>query len=95
MMLMKLTDQGIKDVREAPARYEGAIKAFEQIGGKVIGFWIAIGRYDYVSIGEATSDEAALAFSVALGSLGNVRVESVKLINKDQFTDLLKKLPKL
>jgi uncharacterized protein with GYD domain len=95
MMLMKLTDQGIKNVREAPERYEGAIKAFEKTGGKLIGFWIAVGRYDYVSIGESASDEAALAFAVALGSLGNVRVESVKLIGRDQFTSMIKMLPKL
>ena len=95
MMLMKLTDQGIKNVREAPERYEGAIKAFEKTGGKVIGFWIAIGKYDYVSVGESTSDEAALAFAVALSSLGNVRVESVKLYSREQFTSLIKMLPKL
>ena len=95
MMLMKLTDQGIKNVREAPERYEGAIKAFEKTGGKVIGFWIAIGKYDYVSVGESTSDEAALAFAVALSPLGNVRVESVKLYSREQFTNLIKMLPKL
>ena len=95
MMLMKLTDQGIKNVTEAPERYEGAIKAFEKTGGKVIGFWIAIGRYDYVSIGESPSDETALAFAVALSSLGNVRVESIKLVNREQFTSLINKLPKL
>jgi uncharacterized protein with GYD domain len=95
MMLMKLTDQGIKSVREAPERYEGAIKAFEKTGGKVLGFWIAIGQYDYVSIGESASDESALAFAVALSSLGNVRVESVKLFNREQFTGLIKMLPKL
>jgi uncharacterized protein with GYD domain len=95
MMLMKLTNQGIKNIRNAPERYEGAIKAFEKTGGKLIGFWIAVGRYDYVSVGESTSDEAALAFAVALSSLGNVRVESVKLYNKDLFTELIKKLPNL
>ena len=95
MMLMKLTDQGIKNIKDAPERYEGAIKAFEKTGGKLIGFWIAVGRYDYVSVGESTSDEAALAFAVALSSLGNVRVESVKLYNRELFTELLKKLPNL
>lgn len=95
MMLMNLTEQGIKHVRQAPERYEGAIKAFEKSGGKLIGFWIAVGRYDYISVGESPSDEAALAFAVALGELGNVRVESVKLFNRDQFTALINKLPKL
>jgi uncharacterized protein with GYD domain len=93
MMLMNLTDQGIKNVKEAPKRLESGLNAFEKTGGRTIGFWIAIGKYDYVSIGEATSDEAALAFAVGLSSQGNVRVESVKLFSKEQFASLIRMLP--
>ena len=93
MMLMKLTDQGIKNVKEAPERIEGGLKAFEKTGGKLIGFWIAMGRYDYISVGESASDEAALAFAVGLSSQGNVKVESVKLFSREQFAGLVKMLP--
>jgi uncharacterized protein with GYD domain len=93
MMLMKLTDQGIKNIKEAPERVEVGLKAFEKTGGKLIGFWISIGKYDYVSIGESVSEEAALAFAVGLSSQGNVRVESVKLFSREQFAGLIKMLP--
>ena len=93
MMLMKLTDQGIKNIKEAPARIESGLKGFEKAGGKLVGFWIAMGKYDYVSVGESTSDEAALAWAVGLSSQGNVRVESVKLYSKEQFAGLIKMLP--
>jgi uncharacterized protein with GYD domain len=93
MMLMKLTDQGIKNIKEAPERIEVGLKAFEKTGGKLIGFWISIGKYDYVSIGESVSEEAALAFTVGLSSQGNVRIESVKLFSREQFGALIKMLP--
>jgi uncharacterized protein with GYD domain len=93
MMLMKLTDQGIKNVKEAPKRIEEGLKAFEKTGGKLIGFWIAIGKYDYVSVGESASEESALAFAVGLTAQGNVRVESVKLYSREQFAGLIKMLP--
>ena len=93
MSLMKLTDQGIKNVKEAPERIEAGLKAFEKTGGKLIGIWISIGKYDYVSIGESASDEAALAWAVGLSSQGNVRVKSVKLYSKEQFAGLIKMLP--
>ena len=93
MMLMKLTDQGIKNVKEAPERIEGSLKAFEKTGGKLIGAWISIGKYDYVSVGESASDEAALAWAIGLSSQGNVRVESVKLFSKEQFAAVIKMLP--
>jgi uncharacterized protein with GYD domain len=51
-----------------------------------------MGKYDYVSVGESTSDEAALAWAVGLSSQGNVRVESVKLYSKEQFAGLIKML---
>ena len=92
MLLMKLTEQGIKNIKDAPKRYEAAFKAWEKIGGKMIGFWIAIGEYDYVSIGESPSDEAALGFAIGLSAMGNIRVESVKLFSTQQFEGVLKAL---
>lgn len=93
MMLMNLTDQGIKNVKTAPERIEANLKALEQSGMKLIGFWISVGKYDYVSIAEIESDEAALSLSVSLGSQGNVRVESVKLFGREQFAAIIKTLP--
>lgn len=93
MSMMKLTDEGIKDLKNAPKRIEEGIKAFEKIGGKMIGFYAAVGEYDYISIGEAPSDEAAIAFSMGLSSLGNVKTTSVKLIPVAVFTELVNKLP--
>ncbi len=91
--LLKLTEQGIKDIKEAPARVEQAIKAMEAGGGKFIAFYATMGKYDYVVIGEAPSDEAMMTYLLALGSLGNVRSTTMKAFNKEQFEDLVKKLP--
>ena len=37
--LYKLTDQGIKNIKDAPQRIEEAFKGWEAMGGKVIGFY--------------------------------------------------------
>jgi uncharacterized protein with GYD domain len=58
--LYKLTDQGIKNIKEAPGRVEDAIKGAEAMGAKVIGFYSVMGEYDYVAIGEFPSDEHAV-----------------------------------
>ena len=57
--LLKLTDQGAKAIKDAPGRIEAGIKAFEKMGGRLIGFYVVTGEYDYIIIGEATSDEVA------------------------------------
>ena len=91
--LLKLTEQGIKNIKEAPARVEQAIKAMEAGGGKFIGFYVVMGEYDYVFIAEAPCDEAMMTYLLALGSLGNVKTTTMKAFTKDQFSELVKKLP--
>jgi len=59
---MKLTDQGIKDIKNAPQRTADNVKRFEAMGGKLIGFYTVMGEYDYVGIAEAPNDEVAMTF---------------------------------
>jgi uncharacterized protein with GYD domain len=91
--LMKLTDQGAKDLKEAPKRIEDGLKVFEKMGGKLIGFYATLGEYDYIGVGEAPSDEAATTFNLALSSLGFVRTTTIRAFTIQQFGDMIKKLP--
>jgi uncharacterized protein with GYD domain len=93
VILMKLTDQGIKDIKNAPQRIENGIKAFEAMGGKVTGFYIVMGEYDYVAIGESPSDEVSMAFALGLGSQGNVRSTTLRAFTKEEFAETVKRLP--
>ncbi len=91
--LYKLTDQGVKNIKDAPSRIEAGIKAFEKGGGKVIGFYAVTGEYDYVSFGEAPNDEIVTSFNLALGSLGNVRTTALRAFTTEEFAEMVKKLP--
>ena len=91
--LYKLTDQGIKNIKEAPSRIEEGIKGTEAMGGKVLGFYTVMGEYDYVGIGEFPNDEAVLSFALALGAAGNVRTTTLKAFSKDEFAEIVKKIP--
>lgn len=91
--LMKLTDQGVKDVKNAPKRIEEAVKALEAMGGKLIAFYTVMGEYDYVGIAEAPSDEVAVTFLLGLGSAGNVRTTTLKAFTREQFAAVVERLP--
>jgi uncharacterized protein with GYD domain len=93
VLLMKLTEQGAKTIKDAPGRLEAGIKSFEAMGGKVTEFFVVMGRYDYVAIGEAPSDEVAAGFSLALSALGNVKCETLKAFTRPEFAAIVKKLP--
>jgi uncharacterized protein with GYD domain len=91
--LYKLTDQGIKDIKDAPDRVKEAIEGVQAMGGKVIGVYAVMGEYDYVTIGEFPSDEVAMTFNLALGLRGNVRTTTLKAFTKEEFAGIVKKLP--
>jgi uncharacterized protein with GYD domain len=91
--LYKLTDQGIKNIKDAPQRIEEAIKAAEAVGGKVLGVYSVLGEYDYVSIGEFPNDETVLTLALAMGAEGNVRTTTLKAFTKEEFAEIVKKLP--
>ena len=91
--LFNLTEQGIKNIKDAPKRIEDGIKAAEAIGGKLIGFYSVMGEYDYVSIGEAPSDEAHMTFLLGIGAQGNARTTTLKAFTREEFAEMIKKLP--
>jgi uncharacterized protein with GYD domain len=93
IVLMKLTEQGIKDIKNAPQRIDAAAKAIEAMGGRMTGFYVTMGEYDYIAISEGLSDEAGASFILKLGSQGNVRTTTLKAFTKQEFAEMVKKLP--
>lgn len=91
--LMKLTEQGIKDIKGAPSRIEAASKGIEALGGKLIEVYAVMGEYDYVTIAEFPNDETAMAFMLSLGSAGNVRSNSLKAFPSEQYVGIVQELP--
>ncbi len=91
--LYKLTDQGAKTIKDAPGRIEAAIKSAEKMGVKVIGFYAVTGEYDYVAIDEFPSDEVAATFSLAVSSLGNVKIATLRAFTREEFAAMVKRLP--
>jgi len=91
--LYKLTDQGAKSIKDAPARIRKGIQAFEAAGGKLIGFYAVMGQYDYIGIGEGPNDETAVALSLANSSLGFAKTTTLRAFTVDEFSAIVQKLP--
>ena len=91
--LMKMTEQGIKNVKGVSARYEEGVKQLQAMGGKLLGFYMVMGEYDYVGIAEAPSDEIVMAFVLGLGAHGNVRTTTLKAFTVEEYSQIVKKLP--
>jgi uncharacterized protein with GYD domain len=64
------------------------------MGGKVIGVYLVMGEYDYVTIGECPGDEMATAFALAVSSQGNVKTTALKAFTANEIAAMRKMLPK-
>lgn len=92
IVLIKLTDQGMREIKSAPQRIEAAKKAIEARGGRITNFYVTMGEYDYISVVEGTSDEEAMVCLLGLGAAGNVRTITLKAFTTEQLAGMLEKL---
>ena len=92
IVLVSLTDQGVRNVRESPKRAEAGRKLAEKYGGKIQVFY-TMGEYDGVYIAEMPSDDAMTQYILALESLGNVRTTTLKAWTEAEAANLISKLP--
>jgi uncharacterized protein with GYD domain len=91
-MLIDWAEQGIKNVKDTVKRAKSFEGAIEKAGGKSLGFYYTIGRYDMVAIVQGPTDEAIASVLLSLGSLGNVRTETLKAFSTDGAANIIEKL---
>ena len=91
--LMRYTDQGIRTIKESPARLEAAKKLAQSAGAEIKSFYLALGSYDAVLIIEGPNDETAARLTLSIGSLGNVRTETLRVFNEPEFRKVISSLP--
>jgi uncharacterized protein with GYD domain len=87
--LLRYTEQGIRNVKESPARLDAAKKAFQAQGAELKQFFLMMGQYDILIIAEAPNDETVGKVTLALGSLGNVRTETYRIFTEPEFRKLV------
>ncbi|MFO7707093.1 MAG: GYD domain-containing protein [Desulfobacterales bacterium] len=91
--LVNFTQQGIDKIKESPARLDSVKKLFDAAGGKLINFYLVMGRYYVVFIGEAPDDKTAAKIALTIGSKGAVRTETLKAFSEDEYRNIIAELP--
>ena len=93
IVLANYTEQGIKNIKDSPARIVEARKAVEAAGGKWLGWYLTMGRYDFVVIAQAPNAEAVAALMLAIGSQGSVSTETLRAFTEEEFKGIVANLP--
>jgi uncharacterized protein with GYD domain len=89
IMLFRFTEQGIKNIKESPARVEAAKLAVQDMGAEVKEFYLVMGQYDTVFVVEAPNGETIAKVALAIGSLGNVCSETLRAFTEDEYRRII------
>ena len=89
-VIYKYTEQGIKNIKDAPKRVEAARKAAAAKAGITLKetLWLQ-GEYDFLSIGEAAEEYAATAFNINILKQGNVHTHTMRAFTAEEMTKIL------
>lgn len=90
--LIQFTDQGIRNVKDTVKRGDAAIAEAQKMGMKVVEEFWTMGAYDAVVVFEAPDDETMSAFMLKVGSLGNVKSQTLRAFRRSEMEKLLAKI---
>jgi uncharacterized protein with GYD domain len=91
--LYNFTDQGMRAIKESPARLEAGVKAAKSAGMKVVSAYYTQGPYDLVIVSESDDENAATAFALGTAALGNVRSVTMRAWDPAGFAHIVSMIP--
>ena len=91
--LVNLTEQGVREVRDAPERLQAFDEAAHMVGGRLVGFYLVMGQYDYIVISEAPDDQTAARLILGTLAQGTVRTQTMRAFPREEFENIARGMP--
>jgi uncharacterized protein with GYD domain len=91
--LFSFTPQGLQAVKGTVQRAEAVRKQAEASGGRVIGIWWLMGKYDGVIIFESPDEDTAMRFLIGNGMAGNNRTVTMRAFSEEEMARIVAGLP--
>jgi uncharacterized protein with GYD domain len=91
--LVSFTDQGVRHIRQTTERAKALSNAATNLGVKIKDIYWTMGAFDAVFIADAPDDETVAAFAVSMGSLGNIRTQTLRAFSAEEMNRVLEKVP--
>jgi uncharacterized protein with GYD domain len=90
--LMRWTSQGVAGLPAWRERIEEGERVIEAAGGKLIGVYVTLGRYDVVEIFEAPDDDLAAEIVLKLQRHGAEHTETLRAFTRQEAEDIIRRL---
>lgn len=93
--LVTFTDQGIRHIKQTTERAKGLVDAASRLGIQVKNIYWTMGPFDAFFTADAPDDDTMTTLAVSLGSLGNVRTQTLRAFSAEEMNKIIGKLPKI
>ena len=90
--LMRWTSKGLAGLPGWRERVEEGERTIEEAGGKLVGVYVTLGRYDVVEIFEAPDDDAAVEILMKLQRYGAEHTETLRGFTREEAEQIVRKL---
>jgi uncharacterized protein with GYD domain len=90
--LMRWTSKGLAGLPGWRERVEEGERTIEEAGGKLVGVYVTLGRYDVVEIFEAPDDEVAVEILMKLQRYGAEHTETLRGFTREEAEQIVRKL---
>ncbi len=84
-----LTDQGIRTIKETPARRAAVKEKFKSMGGEVKALYRTTGQFDALMILEAPDGETVAKIALWIGMQGNLRTTTSRAFTEDEDAGII------
>ena len=90
---IQYTEQGMKNIKESPARADEARKLLQSLGGNMKELYLTMGVYDLVVISEAPDAETITKFMLSVGASGNIKTTTLTAFPETEYRRIIGGLP--
>jgi uncharacterized protein with GYD domain len=89
---MRWTSKGLAGLPGWRERVEDGERIIEAAGGRLIGVYVTLGRYDVVEIFEAPDDEQAAEILLKLQRFGAEHTETLRAFTREEAEAIVRRL---
>ena len=90
--LGNFTDQGVRGIKDTSKRAKAFREMAKGLGVTVKEIYWTLGVYDLVITLDAPNDEAVTSLSMKVGSLGNIKCQTLRAFGESEIDSILSKV---
>ena len=87
-----LTVQGVQTIKGVTERIDENRRLWESCGGKLLGWYVVLGDYDYLAITEAPNEKVMAEIAIKASSRGRTTFRTYSAIPIEEFAEVTQRL---